>query len=79
MQKLGVELMENTLLNPTKRWMFVKPKDSVGAVLLSAKVASDYQLGAIGNRRGAGFFFSCTPISLGVVDDQCSAATLSFS
>ena len=57
MQKLGFELLEDTLLNGTKRWMVVRPKDSDGAVLLLAKVAAcnwDYR-----QSNGGGFSFSC--------------------
>jgi catechol 2,3-dioxygenase-like lactoylglutathione lyase family enzyme len=55
-QKLGFELLEDALLNGTKRWVVVRPKDSNGAALLLAKAASDHQLEAIGNQTGGRVF-----------------------
>ncbi len=55
-KKLGFELLEDTLLNGTKRWVVVRPKDSDGAALLLAKADSDRQLETIGNQTGGRVF-----------------------
>ncbi|MGB5274435.1 MAG: VOC family protein [Flavobacteriaceae bacterium] len=55
-QKLGFEILEDTLLNGTKRWVVVRPKNSNGASLLLAKAVNEHQLGAIGNQTGGRVF-----------------------
>ncbi|TFG76005.1 MAG: VOC family protein [Flavobacteriales bacterium] len=55
-QKLDFELLEDTPLDKTKRWVVVRPKNSDGASLLLAKAANEHQLGAIGNQTGGRVF-----------------------
>ncbi len=54
---LGFALIEDTQLNPEKRWVVVSPGIG-GANLLLAKAANDQQRNAIGNSTGGrvGFF-----------------------
>lgn len=54
--KLGFELLEDTLLNPTKRWVRMKPKGEGGCGLLLAKAAGEAQQKAIGNQTGGRVF-----------------------
>jgi catechol 2,3-dioxygenase-like lactoylglutathione lyase family enzyme len=54
-QKLNFILMEDTPLSNTKRWVVVKPKDSVCALLL-AKAANDEQKSRVGNQTGGRVF-----------------------
>lgn len=55
--RLGFELVEDTRLSETKRWVVVSPGPG-GANLLLAKAASDEQAEAIGRQAGGrvGFF-----------------------
>jgi catechol 2,3-dioxygenase-like lactoylglutathione lyase family enzyme len=55
-QKLNFELLEDTPLDKTKRWVVVRPKNSQGASLLLAKAVNEHQLGAIGNQTGGRVF-----------------------
>lgn len=55
-QKLGFELIEDTKLSPTKRWVVVSPGGSEKASLLLAKAANDKQNKAIGNQTGGRVF-----------------------
>jgi catechol 2,3-dioxygenase-like lactoylglutathione lyase family enzyme len=54
---LGVELIEDTVMSPEKRWVVVAPSHE-GAKILLAKAATDSQKAAIGNSTGGrvGFF-----------------------
>ncbi len=54
--KLGFELLEDTPLNDTKRWVVIKPKGSAGAHILLAKAANDIQKTRIGNQTGGRVF-----------------------
>jgi catechol 2,3-dioxygenase-like lactoylglutathione lyase family enzyme len=56
--KLGFELVEDTVLSPEKRWVRVKPANapSQGCHLLLAKAASTEQINAIGNQTGGRVF-----------------------
>ncbi len=51
-QKLGFELLENTQLSDSKRWVVVRPKNSLGCGILLAKAASKKQQSAVGNQAG---------------------------
>ncbi|KAF9164792.1 hypothetical protein DFQ26_001026 [Actinomortierella ambigua] len=54
-KKLGFNLVEDTTLTPTKRWVVVSPPDSGssgGCNVLLAKAADDRQLASVGNQTG---------------------------
>jgi len=54
-EKLGFELLEDTPLSATKRWVLVAPKDSECQLLL-AKGVGDEQTARIGNQTGGRVF-----------------------
>ena len=53
--KLHFDLVEDTRLSETKRWVLVRPKGSEAALLL-AKAASEEQATRIGNQAGGRVF-----------------------
>ena len=53
---LNFELMEDTVLSASKRWVVVKPKGSGHCGLLLAKAANTEQKNAIGNQTGGRVF-----------------------
>lgn len=55
-QKLGFDLVEDTRLSETKRWVLVKPPGSSGCCLLLGKAANEQQLSAVGNQSGGRVF-----------------------
>jgi catechol 2,3-dioxygenase-like lactoylglutathione lyase family enzyme len=55
-QKLHFDLIEDTILNDTKRWVLVAPKGSHGCSLLLAKAVNKEQLNSIGNQTGGRVF-----------------------
>ena len=55
-QKLGFDLVEDTRLSETKRWILIKPPGSSGCCLLLAKAANEQQLSAVGNQSGGRVF-----------------------
>lgn len=55
-QKLGFDLLEDTVLSEKKRWVLVSPKNSTGCSLLLAKASSDAQGRRIGNQAGGRVF-----------------------
>ena len=55
-QKIGFELIEDTVLSETKRWVLVRPKGNDGACLLLAKAATDDQRSRVGNQTGGRVF-----------------------
>lgn len=55
-EKLGFELIEDTKLSETKRWVKVAPKNSVGCELLLAKGVGAEQVSRIGNQTGGRVF-----------------------
>ncbi|GFZ77167.1 hypothetical protein GCM10011531_03090 [Aquaticitalea lipolytica] len=55
-QKLKFELVEDTKLSETKRWVIVKPKGTHGCSLLLAKAANEEQKSNIGNQSGGRVF-----------------------
>jgi catechol 2,3-dioxygenase-like lactoylglutathione lyase family enzyme len=55
-QKLGFELVEDTVMSETKRWVVVKPKGEGTCSLLLAKAANERQEEAIGNQTGGRVF-----------------------
>lgn len=54
-QKLHFDLIEDTQLSDTKRWVLVAPKGSKGCQILLAKAVGDQKL-AIGNQSGGRVF-----------------------
>ncbi|HUC80900.1 MAG TPA: VOC family protein [Flavisolibacter sp.] len=55
-QKLGFELVEDTVMSESKRWVVVKPKGEGNCKLLLAKAATDEQQKAVGNQTGGRVF-----------------------
>ena len=55
-QKLKFELLEDTRLNETKRWVLVAPKGSKECSLLLAKASNENQENSIGNQTGGRVF-----------------------
>ena len=51
-EKLHFDLLEDTKLSETKRWVRVAPKGSGSCGLLLAKAATEEQAAAIGNQTG---------------------------
>ncbi len=54
--RLGFELVEDTPLSPTKRWVRVRPPGTDGTSLLLARAASPEQERAIGRQAGGRVF-----------------------
>lgn len=55
-QTLGFELVEDTVLSETKRWVVVRPVGSGTCGLLLAKAANAEQQKAVGNQTGGRVF-----------------------
>jgi catechol 2,3-dioxygenase-like lactoylglutathione lyase family enzyme len=55
-KKLNFELIEDTTLSETKRWVLVKPRGSGHCSLLLAKGATEIQQSRIGNQTGGRVF-----------------------
>jgi len=55
-EKLHFELVEDTQLSKTKRWVLVKPKGQDGCCLLLAKAANEEQQSRVGNQTGGRVF-----------------------
>lgn len=55
-QKLHFILLEDTVLNSTKRWVRVAPPGSEGCALLLAKAVNEEQKSRIGNQTGGRVF-----------------------
>ncbi|MCU0334394.1 MAG: VOC family protein [Chitinophagaceae bacterium] len=53
---LNFELLEDTVLSPTKRWVVMAPPGGAGARLLLAKAATEQQQACIGNQTGGRVF-----------------------
>lgn len=56
LQKLGFDLVEDTRLSETKRWILIKPPGSSGCCLLLAKAADEQQRSVVGNQSGGRVF-----------------------
>ena len=54
--QLGFELIEDTVMSATKRWVMVKPKGAGNCSLLLAKAAGEEQESRIGNQTGGRVF-----------------------
>ena len=55
-KKLQFDLLEDTKLSETKRWVRVAPKGATECSLLLAKAATDEQLSRVGNQTGGRVF-----------------------
>ena len=55
-QKLDFELVEDTTLSATKRWVVVRPPGAAETCLLLAKAANEQQLQAVGQQTGGRVF-----------------------
>lgn len=55
-QKLKFDLIEDTALSATKRWVLVAPKGSKGCRLLLAKAKNEEESSRIGNQTGGRVF-----------------------
>ncbi|MDO1448441.1 VOC family protein [Rhodocytophaga aerolata] len=55
-QKLSFELVEDTVMSETKRWVVVAPKGGNSCNLLLAKAANPAQVSHIGNQTGGRVF-----------------------
>jgi catechol 2,3-dioxygenase-like lactoylglutathione lyase family enzyme len=55
-QKLHFDLIENTVLSDTKRWVLVAPKGSQEFSLLLSKAVNKEQLERVGNQTGGRVF-----------------------
>jgi catechol 2,3-dioxygenase-like lactoylglutathione lyase family enzyme len=55
-EKLNFELIEDTVLSETKRWVLVKPKGAAECCLLLAKAVGDEQKSRTGNQTGGRVF-----------------------
>jgi catechol 2,3-dioxygenase-like lactoylglutathione lyase family enzyme len=55
-QKLNFNLIEDTVLSETKRWVLVAPNGSSQCKLLLAKAASEEQQSRVGNQTGGRVF-----------------------
>jgi catechol 2,3-dioxygenase-like lactoylglutathione lyase family enzyme len=55
-KKLNFDLVEDTVLSETKRWVLVEPKGANGCCLLLAKTVGDEQKSRIGNQTGGRVF-----------------------
>lgn len=55
-QKLNFTLIEDTVLNETKRWVLVAPINSRGCNLLLAKAVNEEQQSRVGNQTGGRVF-----------------------
>jgi catechol 2,3-dioxygenase-like lactoylglutathione lyase family enzyme len=53
---MGFELLEDTRLDPQKRWVLVGPKGSNGTSLLLAEAVTQKQRDSIGNQTGGRVF-----------------------
>lgn len=54
--KLHFDLIEDTRLSETKRWVLIAPKGSDGCRLLLAQAATDEQKSRVGNQTGGRVF-----------------------
>jgi catechol 2,3-dioxygenase-like lactoylglutathione lyase family enzyme len=55
-KKLDFDLIEDSLISETKRWVLVAPKGSEGPCLLLAKAANEEQASRVGNQTGGRVF-----------------------
>ena len=55
-ERLHFDLIEDTQVSETKRWVLVRPKDRDSCCLLLAKAANEEQLSRVGNQTGGRVF-----------------------
>jgi catechol 2,3-dioxygenase-like lactoylglutathione lyase family enzyme len=55
-KKLDFELVEDTILSESKRWVRIRPKGADGCCVLLAKAVGDEQIGRVGNQTGRRVF-----------------------
>lgn len=55
-KKLHFDLMEDTVLDKTKRWVLIRPKGSFECCLLLAKAANEEQKRRVGDQTGGRVF-----------------------
>jgi catechol 2,3-dioxygenase-like lactoylglutathione lyase family enzyme len=55
-QKLGFELIEDTILSETKRWVLMRPIGANECTILLAKAANETQLKSVGSQTGGRVF-----------------------
>ena len=55
-KKLHFDLIEDTQLSETKRWVLIKPKGQDGCCLLLAKATNEEQQSRVGNQTGGRVF-----------------------
>ncbi|MFN4145844.1 MAG: VOC family protein [Runella sp.] len=55
-QKLGFQLIEDSAMSETKRWVRIVPPGSKGCQLLLAKATTDEQRSRVGNQTGGRVF-----------------------
>ena len=55
-EKLDFELIEDTILSESKRWVLVRPKGATECCLLLAKSANEQQSHSVGNQTGGRVF-----------------------
>ncbi len=55
-QKLKFQLLEDTRLSESKRWVVIAPQADAGCRILLAKAANEEQAGRIGNQTGGRVF-----------------------
>ncbi|MEO8149420.1 MAG: VOC family protein [Bacteroidia bacterium] len=55
-EKLNFELIEDTVLSETKRWVLIAPKGATNFCLLLAKAANEEQMSRVGNQTGGRVF-----------------------
>ncbi len=55
-EKLNFDLIEDTVLSETKRWVLVRPKGAAECCLLLAKAVGDEQKSRAGNQSGGRVF-----------------------
>ncbi|MBL7808341.1 MAG: VOC family protein [Saprospiraceae bacterium] len=53
---MGFELLEDTVMSETKRWVRVKPRGEGECAILLAKAANQEQLSRVGNQTGGRVF-----------------------
>ncbi len=55
-EKLGFQLLEDTVLTPEKRWVVIAPRGAKECSLLLAKAANEEQRASVGNQTGGRVF-----------------------
>jgi catechol 2,3-dioxygenase-like lactoylglutathione lyase family enzyme len=55
-EKLNFDLVEDTVLSETKRWVLMRPKGATECCLLLAKAVDDEQKSRVGNQTGGRVF-----------------------